>query len=193
MPWIDPGERREPPAFGPAESPFARRQPFSIADWEVHRRVVDVWQSEDNCATHFLAGHRPSQISPGPINPLAQLESAIQESRHILALRIDPEDESSDKYAQETWNRATGFLRNHARALWETLGEVMRPPEILPGPDRSIDIHWDRDDYEILINIPASGDEAGFYGDDRGKTRFKGTLDPSRVNEGLLLWLRTKS
>ncbi len=34
-------------------------------------------------------------------------------------------------------------------------GSILDAPNILPGPDNSIDLHWDYPKYEILINIPA--------------------------------------
>jgi hypothetical protein len=67
------------------------------------------------------------------------------------------------------------------------------PPDIAPGPDGSIDLHWDYPAYEMLINIPRDESSmAGFYGDDRGRISIKGKFDPSQVNEGLLLWLMRK-
>lgn len=54
-------------------------------------------------------------------------------------------------------------------------------PEILPGPDGSIDLHWDYPGYEILINISAGPDaKVGFYGDDRSTVQVKGSFDLHR-------------
>ena len=104
---------------------------------------------------------------------------------------LDVDDHGEAGYSEETWNRAVEFLTKNAKWLWDSFGRVIDAPRILPGPDGSIDIHWDHPSFEILINIPADpGAKAGFYGDDRGEIAIKGSIDPSRFNHhGLLLWM----
>lgn len=120
---------------------------------------------------------------------LTPLDEIIEASRAILELEPD-EDEVQAPYAEETWTRAVEFLRRNAKWVWDTFSRVMDLPEILPGPDGSIDLHWDYPGYEMLINVPADPtNKAGFYGDDRGEIQIKGTFDPGSHNHGLLLWL----
>lgn len=117
------------------------------------------------------------------------LDEIIEASRAILELELD-EDEAQAPYTEETWTRAVEFLRRNAKWVSDTLGLVVDLPEILPGPDGSIDLHWDYSAYEMLINIPADPNaKAGFYGDDRGEIQIKGSFDPRSHNYGLLLWL----
>ena len=125
-----------------------------------------------------------------PATPaLYPLDEIIEASRAILELELD-EDEAQAPYAEETWTRAVEFLRRNAKWIWDTLGLVVDLPEILPGPDGSIDLHWDYPGYEMLINIPADPtNKAGFYGDDRGEIQIKGSFDPRSHNYGVLLWL----
>lgn len=129
----------------------------------------------------------PKLIAATPA--LSPLDEIIEASRAILELELD-EAEAQAPYAEETWTRAVEFLRRNAKWVWDTLGLVVDLPEILPGPDGSIDLHWDYPGYEMLINIPADPtNKAGFYGDERGEIQIKGSFDPRRHNHGLLLWL----
>jgi hypothetical protein len=122
-----------------------------------------------------------------------QIAEAIKASRKILELKYNWDDEGSTGYTEITWNRAIQFLTGHIKWLWETSGMRIEAPKILPGPNGSIDIHWDCAQYELLVNIPDDPNvPATFYGDDRGNLSIKGTLDPSAYNSGLLLWLKGK-
>ena len=109
----------------------------------------------------------------------------------LLQLEDDWDTEGSPAIAEESWNRAVEWLKNHAIQIWRSHGSEIDPPDIGPGPDGSIDLHWDFPEYELLINFPADPDAmADCYGDDRGAIRFKATFDPRITNEGLLLWLK---
>jgi hypothetical protein len=121
------------------------------------------------------------------------VDDAIRESRAILEMPLDPEDDNSPRLEESTWRRATNFLRTLAKSIWDLRGGVVAAPEIVPVPDGSIDLHWKSENYELLVNIPR--DEVGkaqFYGDEAGKTHFKGTLDVNEPNLHLILWLATR-
>ena len=63
-------------------------------------------------------------------------------------------------------------------------------PDILPGPDGSVDLHWKLEQCDLLINVPAHPSaKATFFGENRRGTFIKGAFDPSACNQGLLLWL----
>ncbi len=148
------------------------------------RTAQGILGRRDSGKTTFLRD-LSDQCSPAR----SALDEIIEGSRAILELELD-EDEAQAPYTEETWTRAVEFLRRNAKWVWDTLGRAVDLPEILPGPDGSIDLHWDYPDYEILINIPADPNaKAGFYGDDRGKIQIKGSFDPRSHNHGLLLWL----
>lgn len=118
-----------------------------------------------------------------------QLACRIAESRTLLQLQHDWDGEGSEPINEDTWKRAVDFLQKQATLVRSRSGLEIDAPDILPGPDASIDLHWDRKDFELLVNIPADPKKmAGFYGDDRGVIRQKGTFDPSRLNEALLAW-----
>ncbi len=120
-----------------------------------------------------------------------ELDKIIEASRTML----EPElDENEVHIQEETWMRAVKCLRNIVKSVGYEFNRILDLPEILPGPDGSVDLHWEYPTYEMLINIPADPDsKAGFYGDDRGgKGQTKGSFDPAICNDdnhGLLLWL----
>ncbi len=131
-----------------------------------------------------------SDSDPHSADALAHIRDEIEASREILTLREDPEDPSSAAYTEQVWTRAVQFLAKNAKWLWDACGKRMDAPAIVPGPNGSIDIHWDYPSYELLINIPVDAQTmAGFYGDDRGSVSIKGKFDPRTFNHGFLLWL----
>ena len=154
-----------------------------VSSWCAHE-VDDGETSSYSEQTHWF-DDKPNAATPG----LSPLDEIIGASRAILELELD-EDEAQAGYAEETWTRAVEFLRRNAKWVWDTCSRVVDLPEILPGPDGSIDLHWDYPTYEMLINIPADPNaKAGFYGDDRGEMSIKGKFDSNTFNHGLLLWL----
>lgn len=121
---------------------------------------------------------------------LQSLTDIIAQSRNLLDI-VPNEDNGQYACSEQTWKRATEFLSKNAQWVWEDIGKVIDAPEILPGPDNSIDLHWEYSDYEFLINIPADPTAmAGFYGDAHdGELSIKGKSDPSRVNHRLFPWM----
>ena len=90
---------------------------------------------------------------------------------------------------RETWDRAVHFLASYSRQVWDKFSIKVDAPQILPGPDQSIDIHWRQPAYEMLINIPVNANEIPtYYGDDKLGNTISGSV-ASTQNRGLLLWL----
>lgn len=144
-------------------------------------------------APHLGAIHHRHDATYALPPELEHIRKSVENSRGILTLEPD-EERGEAGYSEETWNRAVDFVTKNAKWLWDSLEYVIDVPQILPGPDGSIDIHWDHPSFEMLINIPADPSaKAGFYGDDRGEIVIKGSFDQSKFNHGLLLWLAKSS
>lgn len=121
-----------------------------------------------------------------------EIVQAIEVSKSILKLKDDWDGEGSPGYSEMTWDRMRRFLLGHAQAMRNQFAISIPAPQILPGPDGSIDMLWKTDDYELLVNIPSDPNSfASFYGDDRDRSSVKGTIDPARTNQGILSWLMT--
>jgi hypothetical protein len=122
---------------------------------------------------------------------LRHIRDAIEESKQLLELQDDWDEEGSLAIEEAVWRRAANFLTRYARFVWSRFGKKLDAPDITPGPDGSIDLHWNQNEYEMLVNIRRDPTAmAGFYGDDRGNISIKGTFDPDSLNEGLILWLK---
>ena len=98
--------------------------------------------------------------------------------------------EGSPAYAEGTWTRARDFLLANSTRLWQQRHIEAQVPQVLPGPDGSIDIHWQVGTRELLLNVPADQDApATYYGDSQMGEVVKGHMVLSRPNEWLLFWL----
>lgn len=86
------------------------------------------------------------------------------------------------------------FLERYACRARNLHGIRIDAPVIGPGPDGSIDLHWNRQTahFVLLLNIRRAGDPsgpAGFFGRDNTGTEIEGSFDPNVFNLGLLEWL----
>ena len=122
----------------------------------------------------------------------SNLEMEFKRSEDILKMHVDCEDEESPLYQREVLSRSIAFVKNHARWLAKECRQEMDTPEILPGPDGSIDVHWRQSSYELLVNIPTDmHNRATYYGDNYRSSVIKGTFDPTTINKGFLqLWTK---
>jgi hypothetical protein len=119
-----------------------------------------------------------------------ELDKEIDRAREILELTDDWDGEGSPAYSQSTFDLAVAFLTSHSKYLWEHSCLHPPVPHIAPGPNGSIDLHWKRATWELLVNIPANTNEmAVFYGDNYGAQKIKGSIDPRQVNFGIATWL----
>jgi hypothetical protein len=121
---------------------------------------------------------------------LNRILDTIHKSRKILDLENDWDDDGSPGYKQSTWKRATDFLLKNTSTLSKKCSICADAPRVLPGPDGSIDLHWQVNKHDLLINIPADENQlATYYGDNNEGCIVKGTLDTSASNQWLMMWL----
>jgi hypothetical protein len=84
-------------------------------------------------------------------------------------------------------------MRNAIR-LYQSQKKFFDPPEIMPGPNGSMDLHWKTDARELLINVPPRSEETiSYYGDDRAEdteNAIRGkNIESSPNTEWIFLWL----
>lgn len=145
-----------------------------VAAWERESVRIEQWPEQEKCQTDTASG---------------ELSAEIERAKEILALPEDWDGEGSASYSPATFARAAEFLKTHSEFLHD-FGLVMPVPAIAAGPNGSIDIHWKRASWELLVNIPADVSKmASFYGDDYGVQQIKGTVNPETCNSGLAAWL----
>jgi hypothetical protein len=118
------------------------------------------------------------------------LKAEIEQAEALIESAGDLNGEGVQIYSRNTFDRAAAFLRLHSDLLLEQYRIYLPVPNIGPGPDGSIDIHWKYRSWELLVNIPANPDEnAVFYGDNYGTQKIRGSVDPTVFNFGLFMWL----
>ena len=122
-----------------------------------------------------------------------RIQQAIDSSRKILEWPDDWDDEGSKSYKAATWERSVKWLQEAAIAYHKQLGIWIEPPQILPGPEGSIDIHWKIQEYErreLLINFSENEDDpVEYYGQGNKKDLIKGSIDISQSSVWILSWL----
>jgi hypothetical protein len=92
----------------------------------------------------------------------------------------DAEEEDAPLYSRDTLHRASAFLKAQSAQALKMYGAFAPVPNIGIGPNGSVDLHWKRNDWELLVNIPADNDEpATYYGDNYGIHNTKGTFTPT--------------
>ena len=102
----------------------------------------------------------------------------------------DWDGDGAEQIHEETWNRASDFLRTTARQVSEAGRLIFPLPELKPCPDGSIDLHWKNELFELLLNIPPVSREAGdFYGESRDGLTIKGAFKPEIHHLGIVCWL----
>lgn len=121
------------------------------------------------------------------------VQALFDRARWLIAEDSGSGNRSDTRCELSTWERARVFLLGTAAAFGKATGSVLPMPVVASGPDGSADLHWEREEYELLVNIPANPDEsASFYGDDYGKTIIKGFFDPGSVQQGIMAWFMRK-
>lgn len=139
---------------------------------------------------------KPKEDNPLIPFELEDIQGAIQEAQTILELKDDWDGEGSLGYAASTLKRASEFVLDNALELWRSQRLHAPAPVIGPGPDGSIDIHWQLATRTLLINVPADINKpATFYGSDRtnrdkpARNIIEGYVDTSAQNQWLLMWM----
>jgi hypothetical protein len=115
--------------------------------------------------------------------------NAIERSRYIGQLEDDWNDEGAKGYSPLTWRRTAYFAAVQANSARDA-GVSIGIPTIAPADHGSIDIHWQNNDRDLLINVPADPNKrATYYGASRAGETTSGLLDARSARPDLLLWL----
>ena len=115
----------------------------------------------------------------------------LSHAESLLRLGDDWDGEGSPAYSSATLDTAEEFLKILSTYVWGQLESDLPVPTIAPGPEGSVDIHWKRREWELLVNIPPAGsnEPAVFYGDNYGVEKIRGSFDPKEVSLVIAAWL----
>lgn len=171
-------------------------QPLEKAEqWkgENPRSSENSWGTLSLCATGEIAIQKnaPLKSIGSFISKLEQLDKLIDSSREFLEWTEEDCEEIGKGWTEETWSRSVSYLRAITDRIWYERGILVDLPDIEPGRNGSIDIHWDYfPDYELIINVKADKSaEATFYGDNKDKIKIKGATPLNSEGGELWLWL----
>lgn len=118
---------------------------------------------------------------------LRALYYEIEKSKYILNLEDGWDDDGAISYKKETWIKAILFLCDYAQSIYNNLNTIISIPKIYHGPDGSIDLLWENNDFSLLLNIPdADNNLATFYGETAGEKGVEGEIDLVRGDYSLL-------
>lgn len=117
------------------------------------------------------------------------LVKSIKESKKLLDLKDNWDDQGSPGYSEETLQQAIRLIVNYSRKIWVEEGIVIDAPKILPAQNGSIDLFWEKDEYTLLINVPRyPGYLAGFYGDFKNDEYIEGKFNLSLYKKSIIFF-----
>lgn len=121
---------------------------------------------------------------------LVDVLKAVEQSRYILELEDDWDGEGSSRYQPSVWERAVIFLIELSEKALEAFNTILDAPHIYQGHEGSIDMLWQTDRYQLLVNFPEDvNSRASFYGDNFNMDTVEGTFDPMKGSCSLLAYL----
>ena len=120
--------------------------------------------------------------------PLKSVYEAIEKSKYILDLKENWDDEGAIGYDFDVWRKAVLFISKLSTKIYKSYGQVIKTPKIYHGPKGSIDIYWENESFNLLINIPKVG-LGTFYGDNYKNNKSEGVFDPSIINTNIFPFL----
>lgn len=156
------------------------------------RMRVGAGDLPDPIQTFHGTVRRGSKQRPADPANIEEIRAAIKDSHEMAAWEQNWNGRDSPGNKKATMDRAGKFIEGSVRALWRDRRRSIEVPEIAPGHDGSIDIHWETDKGEILINVPAQDiGYATFYGEGTNGEFLKGKLSVEATNEWVMIlkWL----
>jgi len=121
-----------------------------------------------------------------------QLDKMLDErEKEILNLQYNWDDNGAEPFSEDTLKRVRTILKEIFHKLWKEMMDVPLPL-IQQVPDESIDINWETEVFELLINIPSTLDElVNFYGEKPGhpEDEIEIRINYDLVTRYLIPWL----
>ncbi len=123
---------------------------------------------------------------------LDKIYDCIINSKKILQLKDDWDDEGALACNKITYNRAIELLLKYTLHLFETYNLIIEEPEINLVKDGSIDLEWRNNSSILLFNILNKPErDIHYYGEDfKSKTIIKGFIDYDHINNDLAYWMQ---
>ena len=124
------------------------------------------------------------EARPVKVHPPNGLEAVIEESRRLLDLPVNWDDEGALPMSSVAWSKAAELLRAIGAALPDRRVATLPLPVISACADGSIDLLWRTQVFKLLINIQPTT-ESDFYSESADGMTLKGTFRAG-VNDSAL-------
>ena len=111
--------------------------------------------------------------------------------KQILSLQENWDEEGAEKFSKDTLERVCSLLKAVFQDLWNEMIDIPFPL-IQPVPDGSIDINWETENFELLVNIPSTPDElVNFYGEkiDHPENEIEVRINYNLITQSIIPWL----
>ena len=139
------------------------QEKFSSEDWIIPTKSLN-WASPQIDLSQVRSAFIHSKLIREE-----ELNNSFEEYRnYIINLPDNWDGYGAQSFNETTLNRACFLSKNILEKLWNDMIEIPIPL-IQPVPDGSIDINWETDKFELLINIPEEQNElVNLYGEKLG-------------------------
>ncbi len=94
-----------------------------------------------------------------------ELVLEIEKSKYIIDLKDEWDNEGSIGYTIQTWEKAVNYLVKLINKTHLTKGIKISTPKIAHGPNGSIDIFWENNKFNLILNIKSDSDNISYFGE----------------------------
>jgi len=123
------------------------------------------------------------------------IELAIEDSKYMLNMQDNYDDEGEISVSLNTWEITVGKLREIYAIVKNGYGMDLIAPKIYHGNNGSIDIFWETRKYKLLANFPTHDEtiipdeepRVSFFGQTQEDENIKGSFPISGGNN--LIWV----
>jgi hypothetical protein len=119
---------------------------------------------------------------------LSSIFEAIEKSKYILELPENWDGEGAPSFDFDVWKKSVLFISKLSVKIFKNFGQIVKTPKIYHGPNGSLDIYWENESFNLLINIPKTG-VATFYGDNYQNNKIEGSFEPANISLNILPFL----
>lgn len=122
---------------------------------------------------------------------LVHILNEIEDSSNIIDLDKNWDDEGALQISYETWEKASLFISNYSKWIYNNQNIIISEPDIAAVSDGSIDLTWSSEQARLLVNIKAIEITASYYGDYfTENNNIKGNIPINEINEFFAYWLK---
>lgn len=93
----------------------------------------------------------------------SNLDKKIKESKSIIELKDNWDDEGAKKINLKAYNEAISFLSDYSEKVSDLFDKDLIMPSIVPVRDGSVDLEWNLEDSYLLINFTGSKEKIVYY------------------------------